>query len=115
MRRKQPITSNMKKLTVSFLASLSVFALPANAFPIWAELIAESHCQYLQMGATWDESMRQAIRDNRHWLSEFNAAGRLGGKTVAYAVIAKCRALNEKAFSEHERINGTRGRTQGVI
>ena len=39
----------MKKLTLSLLASVS-FLAPANALPVWAELVAVSHCEYLAMG-----------------------------------------------------------------
>lgn len=100
----------MKKLTLSFLASVSFCApalatAPVHALPIWAELVAESHCQYLRMGATWNQAMTQALRDRSHWMSEIQAAGDLGSKAIAYALVLECRTLNEKAFSEQERMN----------
>ena len=66
--------------------------------PIWATSIARSHCEYLAMGAGWDEAIRQALRDNSHWLSDFNSAGDLGPKVVSYSINNICPALNTRAF-----------------
>lgn len=94
----------MKSFTVSLLAlasfATSSLVAPArvNAMPVWATSIARSHCEYLAMGAKWDDAIRQSLRDNLHWLSEFNAAGDLGTKAVVYSINNTCPTLNDKAF-----------------
>ena len=107
----------MKKL-FSLFASLSILApstafatAPVHALPIWAEFVADSHCSYLRMGATWDQAMAQALRDRSHWIGEISAAGGLGSKAIVYAIALECKDLNEKAFSEKERV----GRITGTI
>jgi hypothetical protein len=94
----------MKSFTFSFLAFISFSASavivpePVHAMPIWATSIARSHCEYLAMGAGWNEAIRQAMRDNSHWLSDLNSAGDLGSKAIAHSINNICPALNTKAF-----------------
>lgn len=104
----------MKKLTLSFLASVSFCApalatAPVYALPIWAEMVAGAHCRYLGKGFTWDDSLTRALRDNKHWLPEIQAAGRYGTRSIALALSIECGELNEKAFLEKERMDRITG------
>ena len=83
------------------LAALTLIAAPnANALPIWAKTVATSHCEYLAMGAAFDEALQQSIRDNDHWLADMNAAGSLKGRAINAAIQNKCNDLNIRALSE---------------
>ena len=84
-----------------FLAALAIFANSANALPVWARLVARSHCEYLEMGATWKQSIRQAMRDNKIWYPEMrsaNANGGLATKAITKAVNSLCFDLDQDAF-----------------
>ena len=81
--------------------------MPANALPTWAKVYANSHCEYLALGATWKEAVHQSIRDNLHWQEEIQAAGTLGKKAMLAAVNQTCRNLENKAYSEYEKSKGT--------
>lgn len=104
----------MKKLTLSLLASFSFlaplsFPASASAMPIWAEAVASSHCEYLAMGATWDQALAQALRDKSNWLSEIAAAGDLGSKAIGYAIQLRCATINNRAFRAYEARNKKSG------
>jgi hypothetical protein len=110
--KTRDINFPVKKLTFSFLASASfivptVFASHAQALPVWATTIARAHCEYLAMGAGWDEAIGQALRDNSHWMSDLSAAGDLGTKAVVRSIQTICPALNERAFTLREKSRGT--------
>lgn len=93
----------MKLFTTIAAATIALtgFAAPeAKALPIWAELVAQSNCEYLAMGATTSEAMRQAILDNNLWAKEMNAAGRLAGKAIGAATVRLCLGLVEKAYEQ---------------
>jgi len=87
---------------VGLLASLLFTSPQALALPVWAELVAESHCEYLAMGANWDDALSQALLDKRHWLQEIVAAGNLGSKAIALAITKRCHSLNQSAFSRRQ-------------
>lgn len=90
----------MKKALASLLFSLIIFfsSRPVQALPAWAELVAQSHCEYLAMGANWNDALSQALRDKKHWLEEIIAAGDLGPKAIAVAITKRCGSLNNPAF-----------------
>lgn len=85
-------------LAAIFLFSTVSFARPTRAIPLWAELVAESHCEYLAMGIDWDRALRQAFLDRMHWRAEMTAAGDIAGKIVAVAITRRCNTLNYSAF-----------------
>lgn len=88
-----------RTLAAILLLSTVSFARPAQAIPVWAELVASSHCEYLAMGIDWDRAMRQAFLDHMQWRAEMTVAGDLTGKIVAVAIIRRCNALNQRAFA----------------
>lgn len=88
-----------RTLAAIFLFSTVFLARPARAIPAWAELVAESHCEYLAIGIDWDRAIRQAFLDRMHWRAEMAAAGDLAGKIVAVAIIRRCNSLNYSAFT----------------
>lgn len=62
-----------------FLAALTIVANSANALPVWARLVARSHCEYLEMGATLEPSLTQAMRDNDIWRPEMKLVNENAG------------------------------------
>lgn len=92
----------MKKFFASLAGSFVLFTLPVNALPIWAEAVAQSHCEYLAIGADWDSALRQAFRDKSHWLDDIARAGDLGARAIGVAIVMRCKSLNDKAFAKKQ-------------
>ena len=87
----------MKLLTA--LAALTLVTAPsANALPIWAIQTSRSHCEYLAMGATWEEAAAQATRDILPFYPEANAAGSLRDRAINAAIDNRCSDLNNRAL-----------------
>ena len=84
------------------LAALTLAATPAQALPVWAEDIAQSHCEYLAMGANWGQAMEQGVADNMLWQTEILVARRNGvfAKAVLTAMQNTCPALNTNALKK---------------
>lgn len=101
-----------RTLAAILLLSTVSFARPTRAIPVWAELVAESHCQYLAMGIDWNRAMRQAFLDRMHWRPEMVAAGDLAGKIVAVAIIRRCNVLNYDAFMNRPQSTVTPSKTK---
>jgi len=95
----------MKRILLASLvltAAVAAPSQPAQALPVWANLIAQSHCEYLSMGFTWDEAIDQALRDRSHWRSEMSAAGSNAGAILNAAVNQHCFGINNAAFSKRQ-------------
>lgn len=101
-----------RTLAALLLFSTTFLARPAQAIPLWAELVAESHCQYLAMGIDWDRAIRQAFLDRMHWREEIAAAGNLTGKIVAAAITRRCNTLNYSAFVNRPQSRTAPSKTQ---
>jgi hypothetical protein len=89
-----------KFLTTAYLLALT--AMPVQALPIWAMLIARSQCEYLAMGVDWESAFDQSLRDNEVWADYF-----LNNKTASKAIVSAayqtCPNLYQEAFLEYER------------
>lgn len=96
----------MKNLSIaSTVFSLAVFfASPVQAFPVWAGSIAKSHCMYLSLGGEWNESMRQAIKDNSHWISEIAENQRFAAQLISAAVNDRCPKMNDASFRRRNKM-----------
>lgn len=81
---------------------LATTALPVQALPIWAELIARSQCEYMAMGVDLETAVAQSLRDNMHWFDEVQASP-IASKTIAYASYELCPSLFQKASEEYLR------------
>lgn len=68
--------------------------------PIWAEMIAGEHCRQLRRGLTWDQAINRAVRGNKHWMMEVQAAGPYGTRAIAAAFALECGELNQKALRD---------------
>lgn len=92
-----------------FLFSTISLARPSEAqpLPVWAELVAESHCGYLKMGIDWGDAMSQAFRDQRLWVDDMIAAGEISNKIILAAIMRRCDSLNRSAFEKHSRPSAT--------
>ena len=95
------------KFFTTFAASaitLSGFAAPeAKALPLWAELTAKSHCEYLAIGATWKQASSQAFQDNMQlWKTEMEIARNNGllGRTLSAAIGLRCDSLDKNAYNQ---------------
>lgn len=88
-----------KILTTAYLLTLTT--TPTQALPIWAEAIARDHCEYLDLGAEWDDSIEQALRDNRHWIEEMNA-NPMASKATFAAIVNRCGELDLQMFREYK-------------
>lgn len=83
------------------LAAITLIAAPAaNALPIWAIQMSRSHCEYLAMGATWDEAALQASRDILPLYPEAKAAGSLRDRAIHAAIDKRCSDLSNRALAK---------------
>ena len=92
----------LKKLLLT-TCLLTLTPLPTQAYPIWAKAVARSQCEYLAMGAEWEESIEQALWDNAHWSDEMVRNKKLAGRAIAHAAYETCPKLYMEAFEQHER------------
>ena len=99
----------MKLFTTIAAAAVTFAAAPVHALPTWANAYARSHCEYLSMGATWEQAVSQAIQDNMHWRAEMDRAKANGllGKTLNAAAVSTCRALDDEAWVKHKAAKNT--------
>ena len=110
----------MKLFTALATAAVALagFAAPeAKALPVWAEITAQSHCEYLAMGATWKQASTQALQDNIPlWKTEMQIARNNGlfGKTVSAAVSMRCASLEQNAFNQHKAAKNSAAPVQAV-
>ena len=98
----------MKLFTTIAAAAVTFAAVPAQALPIWATVLARSHCEYLVMGANWDDALSQAYLDNSHWHSEIHRARRnnVAEKAIMVGIHRLCPALEEKAWRQFDASRG---------
>jgi hypothetical protein len=86
-----------KFLLTTYLLALS--STPTHAYPVWAELIANSRCEYLAMGFDFEVALRQALRDNSHWLDSMPET-EVAAKVIQYATYSACPELAKKSIDE---------------
>ncbi len=107
-------TTTKRLLTglVSLGAAITLSAKPSNALPLWAEFIAASHCEYMEMGVGRDQALNQALADNSHWNDEMLVAikNEVFAKAVARAILEKCPTLLESPLSIARRVVGMTSR-----
>jgi hypothetical protein len=87
---------------------LATTALPVQALPIWAELIARSQCEYMAMGVDWETAIEQSLRDNAHWADEFMHNRPLAAKAIVHAAYQICPAVYGQAYQDYERQQETK-------
>ncbi len=100
----------MKLFTTIAAAAVTFAAVPAQALPIWATVLAQSHCEYLAIGANWEEAIIQSHHDNSHWNSEIEAARKrnnLSEKATLAEIHRICPALNREAWSKFDASRGS--------
>jgi len=84
-----------KILTTIYLLALT--STPTHAYPVWAELIAKSQCEYFAMGFDLETAIEYSLRDNLHWGDEF-LNNKVAAKVIIYAVHEMCPNLQRKAI-----------------
>lgn len=89
-----------KILTTAYLLTLT--ATPTQAFPVWAEAIARSQCEYMAMGIDWETSVEQSLRDNDHWIDEVLRNKQLASKVIVRVAYEMCPSVYQKVFLEYE-------------
>ena len=98
MRKKLLLTTC---LLTTCLLTLST--APTQAYPVWAKAVAQSQCEYLAMGAEWEESLEKALWDNIHWIEEMSRNEEQAGHAIAYAAYKTCPDIFMQAFRRHEQ------------
>ena len=96
----------MKLFTTLAAAAVSFTAAPVQALPIWATSFAQSHCEYLAIGATWSQALAQATYDNAHWRKEMTLADDNGllARTIGVANLRTCAELEKEAYRKHKTV-----------
>lgn len=94
----------MKLFTTIAAAAVTFAAAPAQALPIWATVLAQSHCEYLVMGAGWKDALSQAYLDNSHWHSEIQRArqNNVAGTAILVEIQRTCPALEREAWTKFD-------------
>ena len=92
----------MKQILAALAAIGCSFAAPldALALPAYAAIIAQDHCEYLHAGFSWEDATRQALNDNKHWLTEIRADGKRAAKVIQLAIHKECYDLNKTRFNQ---------------
>jgi hypothetical protein len=100
----------MKRFKLALIFSLAFLpqALSSRALagPVWADMIARSHCEYLAMGINWKKSIEMALSDNSTWMSELTAAGNHASTIILYSITSRCNNLNTEAYNTHKQTSG---------